>query len=60
MTDPDPTKDQDPTQPEASKQDALDGTELTDEELKNAAGGLTHTTDGSDGRDIVQDVLGNQ
>jgi hypothetical protein len=39
MPDPDPTKDQDPTQPEASKEDAPDGTELTDEQLKKAAGG---------------------
>ena len=39
MPDPDPTKDQDPTQPEASKEDTPDGTELTDEQLKKAAGG---------------------
>ena len=39
MPDPDPTKDQDPTQPEASNEDAPDGTELTDEQLKKAAGG---------------------
>ena len=46
MPDPDPTKDQDPTQPEASKEDAPDGTELTDEQLKKAAGGMC---DGSTG-----------
>ena len=40
MPDPDPTKDQDPTQPEASKQDAPDMTELTDEQLEKAAGGV--------------------
>ena len=40
MPDPNPTKDQDPTQPEASKEDAPDGTELTDEQLKKAAGGV--------------------
>ena len=39
MPDPDPTKDQDPTQPEASKEDTPDGTELTDEQLEKAAGG---------------------
>ena len=41
MPDPDPTKGQDPTQPEASKEDAPDGTELTDEQLEKAAGGVT-------------------
>ena len=40
MPDPNPTKDQDPTQPEASKEDAPDGTELTDEQLEKAAGGM--------------------
>ena len=40
MPDPDPTKGQDPTQPEASAQDAPDGTELTDEQLEKAAGGV--------------------
>ena len=40
MPDPDPTKDQDPTQPEASTEGAPDGTELTDEQLKKAAGGV--------------------
>ena len=40
MPDPDPTKDQDPTQPEASKEDAPDGTKLTDEQLEKAAGGM--------------------
>ena len=40
MPDPDPTKDQDPTQPEASKEDAPDETELTDEQLEKAAGGM--------------------
>ena len=39
MPDPDPTKDQDPTQPEAANQDTPDGTELTDEQLDKAAGG---------------------
>ena len=42
MPDPNPTKDQDPTQPEASKEDAPDGTELTDEQLEKAAGGIGH------------------
>ena len=41
MPDPDPTKDQGPTRPEASKEDAPDGTELTDEQLEKAAGGIT-------------------
>ena len=40
MPDPEPTKDQDPTQPEATNQDAPDGTELTDEQLEKAAGGI--------------------
>ena len=40
MPDPDPTKDQDPTQPEAAKKDVPDGTELTDEQLEKAAGGI--------------------
>ena len=40
MPDPDPTKDQDPTQPEASKEDTPDETELTDEQLEQAAGGM--------------------
>ena len=40
MPDPDPTKDQALTQPEASKEDAPDGTELTDEQLEKAAGGM--------------------
>ena len=39
MPDPDPTKDQDPTQPEAFKEDTPEGTELTDEQLEKAAGG---------------------
>ena len=46
MPDPDPTKDQDLTQPEASKEDAPDGSELIDEQLKKAAGGMC---DGSTG-----------
>ena len=40
MPDPEPTKDQDPTQLEASKEDAPDETELTDEQLEKAAGGM--------------------
>ena len=40
MLDPDPTKDQDPTQPEASKEETPDGTELTDEQLEQASGGV--------------------
>jgi hypothetical protein len=40
MPDPDSAKDQDPTQPEASTEDAPDGTELTDEQLEKAAGGI--------------------
>ena len=40
MPDPDPTKDQIPTQPEASKEDTSDETELTDEQLEKAAGGI--------------------
>ena len=46
MPDPDPAKDQDPTQPEATNQDAPDGTELTDEQLEKAAGGGPLGTDG--------------
>ena len=52
MPAPDPTKDQDlakdqdPTQPEASTQDAPDKTELTDEQLKKAAGGIVGTANG--------------
>ena len=38
-SDPDPTKDQDLTQPEASKKDAPGGSELTTEQLEEAAGG---------------------
>ena len=46
MPDHDPAKDQDPTkgqghtQPEASTEDAPDGTELSDEQLEKAAGGF--------------------
>ena len=40
MPDPDPNKDQDPTQLDASTQDAPDRTELTDEQLEKAAGGI--------------------
>ena len=40
MPDPDSAKDQDPTQPEASTEDAPDGTELSDEQLEKAAGGF--------------------
>ena len=43
MPDPDPTdptKDQGPTQPEASKDDSPDGTELSDAQLEKAAGGF--------------------
>ena len=39
MPDPDPTRNQGPKQPEASNPDALDGVELTDEQLDKAAGG---------------------
>ena len=38
-SDPDPTKDQDLTQPEASKKDAPGGSELTTEQLEKAEGG---------------------
>ena len=47
MPDHDPAKDQDPTkgqghtQPEASTEDAPDTTELTDEQLEKAAGGIS-------------------
>ena len=40
MPDPDPTKDQDPTHSEAAQNNAPDGTELTDEQLEKAAGGM--------------------
>ena len=40
MPDPDPTKDQDPTQTEASNEEAPEGAELTDEQLEKAAGGF--------------------
>ena len=40
MSDPDPTKDQDPTHPEASQDSASDATELTDDQLEKAAGGI--------------------
>ena len=49
MPDPNPTKDQDPTQPEASKEDAPDGTELTDEQLEKSAGGIGIGGFGGDG-----------
>ena len=39
VSEPDPKKDQGPTQPEASKEDAADQTELTDEQLEQASGG---------------------
>ena len=39
-SDPDPTKDQNPTQSEAAQQGASDETELTDEQLEKAAGGV--------------------
>ena len=57
MPDPDPTKDQDPTQPEASKEDAPDGTELTDEQLEKAAGGAPGQ-DGAPGQYGVDCVPG--
>ena len=40
-SDSNPTKHQEPAQPEASNEDAPDGTELTDEQLEKAAGGVT-------------------
>ena len=60
MPDPDPTKDQDPTQPEASKEDAPDGTELTDEQLEKAAGGAPGQdgVDGAPGQDGVDGAPG--
>ena len=42
MPDPDPARDQDPTRPEASQDSASDETELTDEQLEKAAGGIGH------------------
>ena len=47
MPDPDPTKDQGPTQPEASKEDTPDRAELTDEQLEKAAGGYASTIAGT-------------
>ena len=40
MPDPDLTKDQDPTLPEAAQNSASDENELTDEQLEKAAGGI--------------------
>ena len=40
VSDPDPTKDQDPTHSEAAQNSASDETELTDEQLEKAAGGM--------------------
>ena len=39
VSDPDRTKDQDPTHAEAAQNSASDEHELTDEQLSNAAGG---------------------
>ena len=39
VSDPDRTKDQDPTHSEAAQNSAPDETELTDEQLEKAAGG---------------------
>ena len=46
MPDPEPNKDQDPTQPEASQNGASDEAELTDEQLEKAAGGIVGTANG--------------
>ena len=45
-SDSNPTKHQEPAQPEASNEDAPDGTELTDEQLEKAAGGIVGTAMG--------------
>ena len=43
----DPTKGQGPTHSEAAQQGASDETELTDEQLENAAGGYASTIAGT-------------
>ena len=48
----DPTKDQDPTHSKAAQNSAPDETELTDEQLEKAAGGVGLT---SDGRNVLTD-----
>ena len=44
VSDPDRTKDQDPTHSEAAQNSAPDETELTDEQLEKAAGGSANNS----------------
>ena len=50
----DPTKDQDPTHAEAAQNSAPDETELTDEQLSNAAGGHVVPPDINPRHDILK------